>query len=175
MKIAVSQFDACGRNYLAQLACRVAMTPKRKKAVERILFHDLDRTAKSLESFFDIKLFLGIHQPDRQFLNLMFQRRHVYEHNAGVADEKYMARSGDTSVVVGQAIRETESNAQRLGDLVIQMAINLYRGFHDIFTARRDRRRDLRGEDALAANRIEMTKWELCRGPRGLDSDPEPA
>ena len=37
----------------------------------------------------------------------MFARRHVFEHEAGVADRRYVERSGDTTVTEGTLIRET--------------------------------------------------------------------
>jgi hypothetical protein len=63
----------------------------------------------------------------------MFHRRHVYEHNGGNADEKYLADSGDPSVRLHQTIRETQASAHRLVGLVEKLAKNLHRGFHDIF------------------------------------------
>jgi hypothetical protein len=63
----------------------------------------------------------------------MFHRRHVYEHNGGEVDEKYLKDSGDTSVRLKQAIRETQASAHRLTGLVAKMANNLHSSFHDIF------------------------------------------
>ena len=37
-------------------------------------------------------------------LNLMFQRRHLLEHNNGMIDQKYIDKSGDLSYVVGQRL-----------------------------------------------------------------------
>jgi hypothetical protein len=37
-------------------------------------------------------------------MNLMFQRRHIYEHNGGIVDEKYVEKSGDSSYKVGQRL-----------------------------------------------------------------------
>lgn len=36
--------------------------------------------------------------------NLMFQRRHIYEHNGGIVDEKYIQKSSDSSYKVGQRL-----------------------------------------------------------------------
>ncbi len=35
-------------------------------------------------------------------MTLLFQRRHIFEHNAGIVDEKYIEKSGDTSYIEGQ-------------------------------------------------------------------------
>jgi len=63
----------------------------------------------------------------------MFHRRHVYEHNGGVVDEKYLKDSGDTSVRLRQTIRENQASAHRIIGLVAKMGQNLYDAFHDIF------------------------------------------
>ena len=62
----------------------------------------------------------------------MFHRRHVYEHKAGEADEKYIADSGDKSVRPKQALRETQESAHRIVGLVLKMAANVHRVFHEI-------------------------------------------
>lgn len=38
------------------------------------------------------------------FLNMMFQRRHLLEHNNGIVDQRYLDKSNDTSYVLGQRI-----------------------------------------------------------------------
>lgn len=37
-------------------------------------------------------------------MNLMFQRRHVYEHNGGIVNEKYIEKSADKSYLIGQRL-----------------------------------------------------------------------
>ena len=62
----------------------------------------------------------------------MFHRRHVYEHKGGEADAKYIADSGDTSVRPKQALQETQESAHQLAGLMVKIARNLHRGFHEI-------------------------------------------
>ncbi len=64
---------------------------------------------------------------------MMFHRRHVFEHRAGVADSKYLVNSGDTTVKEGQAIREKKANADRLIEGLLKMARNVDEDFHNIF------------------------------------------
>ena len=44
---------------------------------------------------------------DWRFAVRLFHRRHVYEHNGGEVDQKYLDDSGDTSVKLKQHIHET--------------------------------------------------------------------
>ncbi len=69
---------------------------------------------------------------DIEFAKLMFHRRHVYEHKGGEADEKYIEDSGDNSVRPKQLLHETVESAHRIVGLVMKMATNLHRGFHEI-------------------------------------------
>jgi hypothetical protein len=48
----------------------------------------------------------------------MFHRRHVYEHNGGEADAKYIVDSGDNSVRLKQALSETQQSVHQFADLI---------------------------------------------------------
>jgi hypothetical protein len=95
-------------------------------------FHNLDLVTAELKEAFDIHVFSGFNSADTTFAKLMFHRRHVYEHNAGEADAKYIADSGDTSVREKQTLRETQETAHRIAGIVHRLATNVHRGFHDI-------------------------------------------
>ncbi len=48
------------------------------------------------------------------FMKLMFQRRHLLEHNNGMVDQQYLNKSGDTSYSLGQRIIVKEVDAHSL-------------------------------------------------------------
>ena len=60
-------------------------------------------------------------------------RRHIYEHNAGVADQRYVRESGDRDAREGVLIRETQVNAHRLISGLSRLFENFDADFHDIF------------------------------------------
>ena len=62
----------------------------------------------------------------------MFYRRHLYEHNGGEVDEKYLEKSRDTTVRLKQVIRETQEGAHALLGTLTKMARNLHAGFHEL-------------------------------------------
>ncbi|MBC7427661.1 MAG: hypothetical protein H7336_03555 [Bacteriovorax sp.] len=132
LREAVAIFDSVGRSYSKQFAGRIPMTEKRTKEWERKLFHSLDGIAEALDNNFDIGLFKGFHPDDKQFIRKMFLRRHVYEHNGGVVDDRYIKESGDVSVRSGQAIRESSDVVNRTIALIEKMGKNLDEGFHSI-------------------------------------------
>jgi hypothetical protein len=72
-------------------------------------------------------------EADIKFAAIMFHRRNVYEHNGGEVDEQYIVNSGENAVRPKQALRETLESAHRLANIVLKMANNLHKGFHEIF------------------------------------------
>jgi hypothetical protein len=109
------------------------MTQKRQKEWQYKLFHQLRECAQSLASVFDIQLMKNLKPEEKEFAILMFHRRHIYEHNGGEVTEKYLADSGDTSVVAKQSIHETRESVSKLLDLILKLGNNYHAGFHAIF------------------------------------------
>ncbi|MDO8663073.1 MAG: hypothetical protein Q7K98_07670 [Candidatus Omnitrophota bacterium] len=132
---AVAAFDSFARQIVKQLAKRIPMTPARQKEWTGKLFHNIKPCADALKTVFDIDAFKSFKQDDISFAVFMFHRRHIYEHNGGEVDEKYIKDSGDTSVRVKQVIRESSQTANRIVGLVSKMAQNISDGFHEIFPA----------------------------------------
>ena len=61
----------------------------------------------------DIDLFRGMNA-DIAFIRKMMHRRHIFEHNAGVADKRYVQESGDSDAREGVLVRESQENAHQL-------------------------------------------------------------
>jgi hypothetical protein len=132
---AVSAFDSVARQYAKQLAKWVPMIRHRREALETGLFHNL-RRVEDLKPWFGIDVFEGLDSSDRTFIRLMFCRRHVYEHNGGEVDQKYLNESGDTTVRLKQTLHETSESVFRMTKLIIRLARNLHNGFHELFPPR---------------------------------------
>ena len=133
VKDTVAIFDSYARQVSKQLADRIPMTSRRKREWERKLFHNLSVCVEDLKRVFDINPFKGVKKSDIDFTIKMFHRRHVYEHNGGEVDEKYIRDSGDKSVRPKQLIRENATSTSKLVDLVLVMTKNIHEGFHEIF------------------------------------------
>jgi hypothetical protein len=131
LKSAVSAYDSCCRNFVSELVEKVALTEARKSRLSTMLFHKLE-SVKEIESIFDIRLIKGI-EADLDFMRMMFQRRHAFEHDGGQATERYVKESGDTTVTLGALIRENRENVHRLIGLLNRMATNFANGFHELF------------------------------------------
>jgi hypothetical protein len=132
LKDIASAFDTFVSQYTRQLINNGPMRSARREKISKMRFHNLTTTRSELMGGFDIDVCEGIKTSEIDFATRMFHRRHVYEHNGGEVDVKYIAESGDTSVRVKQMIRETQASIHDFATLVLRMARNLHRGFHDI-------------------------------------------
>lgn len=132
---AVSAFDAACRDFISQISRRIPMKAARKEELSRLVFHDLEsETFRRMKQFFDLDPLRGIQEKDINFVKLMMERRHVYEHNSGVVDRRYVERSGDNGAVEGNLLREDRENVHRLIGQLSRMANNVDKDFHEIFT-----------------------------------------
>jgi len=130
---AVASFDSYLAQYAKQLAELVPMTERRKRRLTAQAFHDLQEIRTTLSGWFDMNVCDGMDDREVEFVAQMFLRRHVYEHNGGEVDQKYLDRSGDTSVRLKQRIHETREDAHRLLGSLVKMARNVHGGFHELF------------------------------------------
>lgn len=132
VKELVAAFDSLAGQYAKQFLARIPLTLARKTRLEKTHFHNLETVTNIFRNMFDVELLIDMSTEDLAFATLMFHRRHVYEHRGGEADEKYIRDSGD-QVRMKQALRETQESAHRTASLVVKLATNLHKGFHDIF------------------------------------------
>jgi hypothetical protein len=130
---AVAALDSFAAQYAKQMTRLVPMTPARVNRIEKMRFHNLETVHPEFRGTFDIDILAGFTATDALFAKLMFHRRHVYEHNGGEADAKYIVDSGDTALREKQMLRQTRESAHRIAGLVQRIATNLQRGFHEIF------------------------------------------
>lgn len=133
VKDAIGAFDSFVSQYAKQLAARMPMVPERKHRLTTKAFHELNEMSNIFNQWFGIDLCRGMKEPERAATARLFHRRHVYEHCGGEADQKYIDASGDTSVMVKQALRESKEGMHNLLGSLLKMASNLHDGFHILF------------------------------------------
>ena len=129
---AVGAFDTCVAQYAKQLSSQVPLTERRIARLTKHSFHDVDEVRGIFRDWFDIDICAGFKDSEIAKTKLMFCRRHIYEHNGGEVDQKYLDTSGDTSVRLKQVIRETQESAHALIGSLVRMARNLHAGFHTL-------------------------------------------
>lgn len=132
LKELVDAFDAVGRNIARQLISHVPMTKARREKWSKANFQQISSIASDLKRDFDIDLLRKASQSDTNFVTKMFHRRHLHAHSGGIVDQKYLDDTGDTTVQIGQLLRERREDILALTPIVAKIVQNLMQGFHEI-------------------------------------------
>jgi hypothetical protein len=128
----ISAFDSVVAQIAKELVRLVPMTKRRATRLDGQRFHNPEELRKVMRDWFDIDLADGIKDAEWNSIVRMFHRRHVYEHNGGEVDQKYLDDSGDTTVKLKQHIHETREAVHDLLGGLLKMVRNLHTGFHEL-------------------------------------------
>jgi hypothetical protein len=127
----ISDFEAMAKDIQSQLLL-IPATPKRKKDIKGISFQNILKANDSLQIWFAFEMLFRFANEDKEFLNRMFNRRHVLTHNGGRIDQEYIDNTADTSVRLNQQIVVRSKEIQRLLPLLRKCSQNLFQGFESI-------------------------------------------
>lgn len=75
-----------------------------KKTVRPNDFQIVYKGSNLFRDYYEVSYEEWLTNEEIDFLNLMFQRRHLLEHNNGMVDDMYLNKSNDTTYRVGQRI-----------------------------------------------------------------------
>jgi len=128
----VASFDAFVAQLAKELAAHVPLTDRRRKRLTTQRFYDLREVRDILNEWFDIDIGAGMRDDEFHATARLFHRRHVYEHNGGEVDQKYLDDSGDSSVRLKQRIHESKQDVHTLMSSLVKMARNLHNTFHEL-------------------------------------------
>ena len=84
-------------------------------------------------------------------IGVLFQRRHLLAHAEGIVDDKYVAKSGDTTYVAGQRIAVTTADVEALLDALSSLAAGI--------------------RSAVSRASAGTAQWERCSRPRAASLD----
>lgn len=127
----VSEFEAFANTLRIHLA-NIPATPKRRADIIRLSFQRILNSASAIKTWFDIDIFKEISVQDQEFLNKMFNRRHVFTHNGGRIDQEYIDNTGDITVRLNQTIKFRSRDVRRLIQLVRKCSDNFIKGYESI-------------------------------------------
>jgi hypothetical protein len=112
-------------NDLKKILVSISTHPKRREQIARLNFQDIALAVEQLQDWFAFDLCRGCSRGDLAFVDLMFKRRHVFTHNAGRVDEKYLTETGDTTFELNEAVVLLPEEMTRLLALVRRLGGNL--------------------------------------------------
>jgi hypothetical protein len=107
-------------------------TPQRKIALRSLTFQNIVKASDCIKNWYGFEILENVPDADRRFLNLMFNRRHLFTHNAGRVDQEYLDNTGDTSVRLNQVIRVRGKEIRRLIELVQKCGMSFIDGYASI-------------------------------------------
>ena len=111
---------------------RLPATARRRADLATLSFQQVQWAHNTLNNWFGFEILKDIAQQDREFMNKMFNRRHVFTHNAGKVDQEYLTNTGDTTVRLNEVIRLRSKEIKRLIPLIRQAANSLIEGYEGI-------------------------------------------
>lgn len=120
----VSEFEGLA-NEIRKHLLLLPMTEKRRRELGTISFQRILGSSEKLNDWFGINIFEGIPDDDKQFVNKMFNIRHLFTHNNGQVDSEYIQNTGDSSMKINQLVRLKSKEIKRIINLTKKMIINL--------------------------------------------------
>lgn len=127
----VSEFESMA-NELNKFLVQFPMTPQRRQELRQLSFQRILSTEKSIKNWFGFSILASISADDQDFLNKMFNRRHLFTHKGGRVDQEYLNNTNDTAVRLNETVRLRSKEIKRLIPLVRQAGNNLIDGFVSI-------------------------------------------
>ncbi|MDD5361403.1 MAG: hypothetical protein PHN88_04675 [Ignavibacteria bacterium] len=123
----VSVFDGLGHEMRRNLLFS-PYTPKRRADLECLSFQNILKVNDCFKNWFGFEILSGITNSDKIFLNIMFNKRHLFTHNNGIVDSEYLKNTDDKKVKSGQLIRLDSKEIKRFLLLVKCISINFIEG-----------------------------------------------
>jgi len=127
----VSDFESMA-NQLCSILVRLPTTPNRKSNLQSLSFQRILKAAMKLDEWYGFNFLENVSKKDHKFLYRMFNRRHLFIHNAGRVDQEYLDNTGDTSVRLNQVLRVRSKEINRLIKLVMEAGQRLIQGYEAI-------------------------------------------
>lgn len=127
----VSEFDSMA-NQVRSYMLRLPASPQRKSALRALTFQNILKVNDWIRDWYAFEILDGVSDVDRRFLNIMFNRRHVFVHKAGRVDQEYLDNTGDTTVRLNQVLRVKSKEIRRLLPLVRECGLRLIKGYESI-------------------------------------------
>lgn len=127
----VSEFESMA-NQIRSYMLRFPTTPHRRNALKVLTFQNILKANDCIRDWYGFEILEGVSDLDRRFLNVMFNRRHVFTHNAGRVDQEYLDNTGDTTVRLNEVLRVRSKEIRRLIPLVRECGLRLISGYESI-------------------------------------------
>ena len=129
----VSEFEGLA-NELKKFLSLNPLTPKRRADLNNLSFQKILNANDRINDWFGFQILEGISEDDRNYINIMFNKRHLFTHTNGRVDQEYLNNTNDTKLRLNELVRLRSKEIRRLLPLIRQMSSNLTKGYLSIKT-----------------------------------------
>lgn len=91
------------------------------KTIQQNGFQRIDYMISSWQDLLGESLSQWIDDHELKFMGIMYQRRHLLQHQEGIVDQKYIDKSGDHAYKVGQRVVVKERDVLQLASIVTKI------------------------------------------------------
>lgn len=114
----ISTFDGFGREICRLNAVKATNSTK----AEKISFQNLEGAKQNIKDVFNVDIGVGVTIDEWKTAILSFQKRHLLSHKAGVVDDEYIRKTGDTKQKVGRKVTIYPEEIQEIIRIVRKLA-----------------------------------------------------
>lgn len=108
-----------------QKYAEATFTSRSKKQVRPNDFQIVQKGSALYKDEFGFGYDKWLNSSEIEFMELMFQRRHILEHNSGLVDEMYLKKSKDSTYKIGQRVLVKPDEVKQLIDIMIRLSDGL--------------------------------------------------
>lgn len=104
---------------------KFAMESFNKRCTKKVRPNDfqiVEKGSSLFQKYYGVGYAHWLTDDEITFMNLMFQRRHILEHNNGIVDEKYLHNSEDALYKVGQRVVCKKDQVLKLLDIIKRLS-----------------------------------------------------
>lgn len=127
----ISDFEGFANEIKRSLE-KIPMILKRRKELKKLSFQRVIDAAAQLKNWFAIDLLKNFHEKEKEELKTLFHKRHLFVHNSGRVDQKYLDETKDDNLKLYQTIKLYKVDIENLLAYLKRCVNNLYDDYNTI-------------------------------------------
>ena len=127
----VSEFEGLSKNICSHLL-KFQMISNRRTELQNINFQNIMNANEIINRIFGFEILKDFTEIDKNFINIIFNKRHIFTHNNGIVDLEYLRKTKDNSVREKQLVRLRSREIARLIQLIRKACSNFVEGYEGV-------------------------------------------
>jgi hypothetical protein len=112
-----------------EIFCRKEAT---RLLIDKGRFQNIDEARRQFEASIAVDILEGLDPSQESVLRKVFEKRHLYEHNDGIVDQRYIEKIPDDARLIGQRAPLTIEELEQAADvlrIVLAKLVQARRGY----------------------------------------------